>query len=344
MRLSLLRTDVEEVFDLAELPAAADERRLEPRRLERAARSRDDAEGPPQRDEPVLALQLEVTRFLVDDRLLGRATRRSADEHGSRLGDGLDPRRGVHEIAGDHALALRADRHGGLAGDDPGPGAKVGCADLVAERRDCGHEVERRANGSLGVVLGRGRGAPHRHYGIADELLDRPSVEPDQSAAGVEIARQQLAHIFRVARFGERREADQVGEQDRHQPALGRGLLRSGDGGRRRERSAALAAELRSRPVRRPARAAGAGKRNPTLGAELPTGLVLGAAARADVHVQSLRSTVVAALRAGPHLRKVDDRRGGGAHVRHAEPLASRVVVVPAGGEVRARQPFLGQP
>ena len=47
---------------------------------------------------------------------------------------------------------------------------------------------------------------------------------------------------------------------------------------------------------------------------------------------------------AAPDLNEVDDRRGGSPHVRDADPLAARVVVLPAGREVRARQPLLRQP
>ena len=98
-------------------------------------------------------------------------------------------------------------------------------ARLVAERGDGGDEVERRAYGALGVVLGRGRRAPDRHHRVADELLDRAAVELDQPSARVEVAREQLAHLLRVARLGERREADEVGEEHGDEAALGRRSL-----------------------------------------------------------------------------------------------------------------------
>ncbi len=96
-------------------------------------------------------------------------------------------------------------------------------ADLVAERGDRCDEVERRAHRALRVVLGRRRCPPHRHHRVADELLDRAAVEGDQPAARVEVAGQELAHLLRVARLGERREADQVGEEDGDEASLGRG-------------------------------------------------------------------------------------------------------------------------
>ena len=82
------------------------------------------------------------------------------------------------------------------------------------ERADGVDEVERGADGALGVVLVRGRRAPDRHDRVADELLDRAAVAVDHLARQVEVARQGLADVLGVALLGERREADEVGEQD----------------------------------------------------------------------------------------------------------------------------------
>ena len=56
--LALVGAGVEEVLDQAQLAVAADERGLEPCGLQRAARAGDDAQGPLERNEPDLALQL----------------------------------------------------------------------------------------------------------------------------------------------------------------------------------------------------------------------------------------------------------------------------------------------
>jgi hypothetical protein len=48
-------------------------------------------------------------------------------------------------------------------------------------------------------------------------------VEGDHLGGGVEVAREELADRLRVAVLGERREADEVGEQDRDEATLGRG-------------------------------------------------------------------------------------------------------------------------
>ncbi len=94
----------------------------------------------------------------------------------------LDPRGGVDEVAGDHALALGAERHRRLAGEDARPAPAARGSDLGAERGDGGDEVERRPHGPLGVVLLRDRRPPDRHHGVADELLDRAAVALDHGA------------------------------------------------------------------------------------------------------------------------------------------------------------------
>ena len=57
-------------------------------------------------------------------------------------------------------------------------------------------EVERGADGALGVVLVGDRRAPDGHHGVADELLDRAAVALDDLARQVEVARQELAHVL----------------------------------------------------------------------------------------------------------------------------------------------------
>jgi hypothetical protein len=125
--------------------------------------------------------------FLVDDRRLGRAARRLPDEYLAGLGDPLNSRRGVDDVAGDHPLALGANGHRGLAGQHGRPRAQAARAGLVAERRDGGDEVERRAYCAFRIVLGRSRRAPDGHHSVADELLHGAAVERDQAAACVEV-------------------------------------------------------------------------------------------------------------------------------------------------------------
>ena len=92
------------------------------------------------------------------------------------------------------------------------------------ERADGVDQVERGANRPFGVVLPGDRRAPDGHHRVADELLDRAAVALDDLARQVEVAGQELADLLGVALLGERREADEVGEQDGDVTALGDGL------------------------------------------------------------------------------------------------------------------------
>src|SRR5579885_2424469 len=105
---------MEQLFDEPQLTLAADERRFEAGRLQLAAGARDDADGAPQLERLDLSLQLVETGVLEDDRALRGAAGRLADEERSRICDRLDARGGVHQVAGDYPLPLRADRHRSL--------------------------------------------------------------------------------------------------------------------------------------------------------------------------------------------------------------------------------------
>ncbi|MBM2823300.1 MAG: hypothetical protein HW413_2046 [Thermoleophilia bacterium] len=277
MGLLLVGAAVEEVLDLPQLAVASHERRLEPLRLELSAQPGDDALRLPEWGQSLLALELEGAGVLVDDRLLRRAPRGLAHVHRARVGGRLHAGGGVDQIARDHALAFGADRDGSLAGQHSCSCAQLGSADLVAERGNGGHQVERGANRALRVVLGRGRCPPDRHHGVPDELLDGTAVELDQASGRVEVAREELARVFGVALLGRCGEPDQVGEENGDEAALrGRSSLR----GRRRrrsrcrERSAALPAELDARSVWGATRRAREREARSALAAELPTGLI----------------------------------------------------------------------
>ena len=61
----------------------------------------------------------------------------------------------------------------------------------------------------------------------------RAAVALDHLARDLEVARQRVADVLGVAFLGERREADEVGEQDRDEPALGDGEATRAFGWRR---------------------------------------------------------------------------------------------------------------
>ena len=95
--------------------------------------------------------------------------------------------------------------------------------------------------------------APHRHHGVADELLHGAAVAGDDLPALLEVRREQLAHVLLVAGLGQAREPDEVAEQDAGDAARhlrsGGGDGRGCRGGWTRLGGPALQAEPGSRPA-----------------------------------------------------------------------------------------------
>ena len=274
---------MEELLEQAHLVFTADERRLELLAAVTPATLGHHAHRAPRSDRCLLALQLLIGLALEGDRVAGRSLSRLADEHGSRFGRGLEPAGGVDEVTGDHALALRADRDCGLAGQDTGARLDAG-----AERTDLLDQVQRRAHGALRVIFLRDGRAPNGHDRIADELLDGAAVAADDLSRHVEVARQRLANVLCVALLGERREADEVGKEHAHDAPFRDGFddrhrarrrRRSGAG---RQRRRALRAELRARQVDEAAIGAAGRQCSGALHAELRAGYVLCSAIGTD--------------------------------------------------------------
>ena len=231
-RPSLATRCMEQVLEQAELAVTAEERRLELVAPSAAAAFGDDADRAECRNRRLLALEDLVPGRFECDRLVGGTLGGLADQDGSGLRDRLQPRRGVDQVARDHALVRRPDRDCRFAGQDPGAGADAG-----AERLDRGDDVEGRADCPFGVVLSGDRGAPYGHDRVADELLDRAAVATDHLAGEIEVARQELAGLLRVPALRKRCEAHQVSEQDRDKATFrDRGVRAAGfcgGGGRR---------------------------------------------------------------------------------------------------------------
>jgi hypothetical protein len=206
----------DEVLQEPELLVPAHEGRLREVRATLAAALGDDAQGSPGRDRGRLALEGLLAGRLEGDRPGGGPLGRLADEDRAGGGHGLQAGGGVDEVARDHALVRRPQGDRRLAGQDPGPGR-----DRRAEGAHRVDEVEGGPHGPLGVVLAGGGRSPDRHDRVADELLDRPPIAPDDVGGDLEVAGQGVADVLRVALLGERGEADEVGEQDRHEAPLG---------------------------------------------------------------------------------------------------------------------------
>ncbi len=206
---------VEHLREHAQLGVTAHEGQLQLLARQATADAQTDTHGPPGLDRHGLALERGRSGRFVDDGPLGGQACRLRDEHAARLGVSLEAAGGVDEVAGDHALALGTERHGRLAGDDGGAGRE-----LPVHPGDGGDEVQRRADGPLGVVLVSDGHTPHRHDGVADELLDAAAIAFDALARQLVVGGEQLTRLLGVARLRRAGEAHQVAEEDRHETAL----------------------------------------------------------------------------------------------------------------------------
>ena len=139
----------------------------------RALRAGDGRDDPGRLEEPHrlgLALQLVLAGIGVGDRRRGGGPRRLVDVAAPRRGGRLDAGGGVHTVADDETLLGGLGR-GGAAGHDPDARLEVGSV-LGAVGGNGRDELEARSHRALRVVLLCDRGAPDRHDGVADELLD----------------------------------------------------------------------------------------------------------------------------------------------------------------------------
>ena len=279
---ALARGRVQQLLEDPHLGVASNERRLERLAAVRAAPHRDDAIRAPRADRQLLPLEHLLAGGLEGDRHRCGAHRPLVDEEAAGRRRGLESRSGVDHVAGDHALARRADRHGGLAGRDARPQLEVRRIDLGAQLTDREDQLESGANGALGIILVGGRRAERGHDGVTDELLDDAAVSLDDLARHLEVAGQQLADVLGIAGLGQAREAHEVGEEDRDQPPLrhaeGRVLRgRIGRRGRGRwlgEGGSTFAAEEVAGGGRRAARGAAQRQAGATVRAELSAGLI----------------------------------------------------------------------
>ena len=79
---------------------------------------------------------------------------------------------------------------------------------------------QRGAHGPLGVVLVGDRRAEQGDDGVADDLVDLPAEGVDVGDEPLEAAVDEVLHLLGIAGLGQRREADEVGEEDRDDPTL----------------------------------------------------------------------------------------------------------------------------
>jgi hypothetical protein len=103
----------------------------------------------------------------------------------------------------------------------------------VSLLRDPVADRERSANSALRIVLARDRRTEQRHHRVADELLHRPASALELVTQALVVRREDSLDVLRIEPLGRRREADEVGEEDADDLALGRAR------GRRSARGAA---------------------------------------------------------------------------------------------------------
>ena len=212
---------MEEVLEQAELVVAADERRLERVRPAAAPALGDDAQGAPRRDRGDLALEQLLAGRLEGDRR--RSRRGGSPRRRARCpGGATDWSRAAVLTRSPATIPWLVAPIVTAASPVSTPARALMPGPTAPDGVD---ELEGGPDGTLGVVLAGGRRAPDGHDRVADELLDRPAVAPDDLGREVEVAGQGLADLLAVALLGERREADEVGEQDRDEAALGDGRL-----------------------------------------------------------------------------------------------------------------------
>ena len=206
---------VKELLGHAQLALAADEQRLEPAEAAFSLPRRDDPECLPQRRLPALAFELVLPGVRV--RPYASVARFVASPTSTVPGSAADWTR---DAVLTRSPATMPWSHAPIvtAASPVSTPARASSAGWRARHR-C-DELERGAHCPLGVVLARDRGAPDGHDRVADELLDRSSVALDDRLRLLEVEREELAGLLGIAILGGGREADEIREENRHQPSL----------------------------------------------------------------------------------------------------------------------------
>src|SRR5438034_7356265 len=267
---------MKQILEEAQLLLAADKWGLEALAASRTAARRDHAERSPCANRQGLALKDLVADGLEPNGAIRRAIGSLVDKQPAGRGGGLQAGCGVDKVARDHPLAGGPDDDGGVPRAD---GSTEREWRLLQLRPQCGNglgQLETGSDRSFGIVFMCGRRAPHGNDRIADELVNRAAVADYDLSGGLEVPRQKIANILRIAAIREVGETNQVREEHGNQAALSGGWdrrrLRLGGRlrcDRRAQRPATLAAKALPGLVGGAASGTCDGQRRPTLGAEL---------------------------------------------------------------------------
>ena len=150
---------------------------------------------------------------------------RIAAEHSCRVGSPTKTGAGdrqllqsggrVHDVAHRRVVGAgdRADQH--LAGVDPDPHLDRVRRVLRTELAERRLHRQPGPHGPIGVVLVRDRSAEQRDDRIAEHLVDDTAVRLDVADQLLEDGVDQALHLLGISVLGQRREPDEIGEQDR---------------------------------------------------------------------------------------------------------------------------------
>ena len=197
----------------ASIADGAGERVLEQRQFRLTADERRGVEAarvvgpdrPPCPQRLGATFDLERSGIVDLDRARRQPARGGAEEDLARLRRLLETRRKIDRLARrEGRIALVDDDLARLDAD----------ADGELQLLDFRHDLERRAHGTLGVVLVRDRHTEGRHHRVARELLDRASVRFDASRDDLEVAVDALADDFGIRARDEACRVDEIGEED----------------------------------------------------------------------------------------------------------------------------------
>ena len=185
-------------------------------------------------------------------------------------------------------MPLCAEIHGSLASQDASAGVQAARPYLLAQARHGVDQVERGPDRAFRVVLVGNGCSPHRHHGIADELLDLAR-EPPRLTDVVEASRLELVQEPESL-LRERKRTGSEGSMPRD---LSRAREQRGPAGglTHGEGRPAFAAERVVGLDRGAAGGTGERERAPALPAEPLASLVLGGTARAAHDASEVRST-----------------------------------------------------
>jgi hypothetical protein len=152
------------------------------------------------------AVRRPICRVVDEDRIRGRA--------------GLDPERGVRDVAPGHALPFDRPCSGldhRLTRRKPQSNVEIEVRRLLVEVDHRVANGKRGADRALGVVAVRPGCTEEREHGIADELLDSTAEALELLAGSCVVRAQKPMHILRIENRGPLREASYIAEECSHE-------------------------------------------------------------------------------------------------------------------------------